>query len=104
MTTARQPIGRDRHTTSVGDDKFVAISYDGTNRVMYSSDAINWTSTNNGVEANNWEGVTYGDGKFVAVASSGTNRVMYSTDGINWTATSDGVEQNRWSYVRYEYS
>ena len=64
-----------------GRDKFVAVAGDGTNRVMYSTDAINWTAAA-ATEANSWYGVTYGAGKFVAVAYDGTYRIMWSESGV----------------------
>ena len=86
-------------SVTYGNGKFVAVSYDGTNRVMYSTDGISWTSAT-AAESNPWYSVTYGDGKFVAVANTGTNQVMYSTDGINWTSASS-AERNMWYAVTY---
>ena len=58
-----------------GDGKFVAVTANSTtNRVMYSSDGITWTSALP-AEERGWESVTYGNGKFVAVGSQGA--VMY---------------------------
>ena len=68
-----------------GNGLYVAVARDGTNRVMYSSNAINWNSAS-AVEATGWNDIAFGNGKFVAVADGGTNRTMYSSDGINWTA------------------
>ena len=82
-----------------GNGTFVAISQDGTNRVMYSTDGITWTAAS-APEANSWSGVTYGDGKFVAVSVDGTNKVMYSTDGITWNAAS-GIANGGWTSVTY---
>jgi hypothetical protein len=86
-------------SVTYGDDKFVAVAYSGTNRVMYSANGINWTAAS-AAEANEWYSVTYGDGKFVAVSGSGTNRVMYSANGINWTAAA-AAETNSWRSVTY---
>ena len=67
---------------TVGNGKFVAVSSDGSNRAMYSTDdGANWTSVA-ATEDNVWQSVTYGDGKFVAVAENGpggaVSYVMYS--------------------------
>lgn len=70
-----------------GGGKFVAISYDGSKRVMTSPDGINWTG-HAVPEDNPWMGVTYGNGKFVAVARDGSKPVMWSVDGVNWSAVS----------------
>ena len=86
-------------SVTYGDGLFVAVSTNGTNRVMTSVDGINWTARA-AAEDNNWQSVTYGDGLFVAVAVSGTNRVMTSPDGMNWTARS-APGNNGWLSVTY---
>jgi len=61
-----------------GDELFVAVAKDGTNRVMTSPDGITWTAKL-AAGANSWRSVcSNGNGTFVAVASSGTYRVMTS--------------------------
>ena len=60
-----------------GNGVFVAVSQNGTNRVMTSPDGTTWTARS-AAEATTWVGVTYGNGVFVAVANLGTNRVMTS--------------------------
>jgi hypothetical protein len=91
--------GTGNNWTSVayGGGKYVAVSSGsgtGTNRVMYSSDGQNWTSTTSAVQ-NQWKSITYGDGKFVAVGAAGSpDQVMYSTDGINWTSTASSSPSN----------
>ena len=67
-----------------GEEKFVAVSSTGENRIACSSDGVNW-QTYKAPEDNYWTNVTYGDGKFVAVANTGQHRVMYSADGVDWT-------------------
>ena len=67
--------------------RFVAVASSGTNKVMYSSNGINWTSVllSNSVS---WADVCWSPqlGLFVAVGTTTTNRVMYSYDGSsNWT-------------------
>ncbi len=87
------------HSVTYGNGLFVAVSDDGTNRVMTSPDGITWTPRS-AAEQNGWRSVTYGNGLFVAVAESGTNRVMTSPDGITWTARM-AAEQNLWLSVTY---
>jgi hypothetical protein len=69
---------------------FCAVSDTGTgNRVMTSSDGINWTTQVNPVD-NAWQDVCWSPelGIFCAVSSSDTgNVVMTSPDGITWTTT-----------------
>jgi hypothetical protein len=95
--------GNNWSSVAYGGGKYVAVSSGtgtGTNRVMYSSDGQNWTSTTSAVQ-NQWKSITYGDGKFVAVGAAGTpDQVMYSTDGINWTSTASSSPSN-WTAVTY---
>jgi hypothetical protein len=69
---------------------FVAVARIGTNRVMTSSNGIDWTSIL-GVESSDWYGVCWSPQLrlFVAV---GTNRVMTSNNGSIWNAIA--AEQN----------
>ena len=70
----------------------VAVSFDGVNRVMTSTNAVLWT-VRTAAEANQWADVCWspsvtaigGTGQFVAVGATGVNRVMTSPDGITWT-------------------
>ena len=57
-------------SVTYGNGLFVAVAFDGTNRVMTSPDGVTWTARD-ATEANGWNGVTYGNGLFVAVAASG---------------------------------
>lgn len=86
-------------SVAYGDGKFVAVSADGTNRVMTSPDGITWTAQT-AIDDSKWKSVTYGAGKFVAVAFDGTNRVMTSPDGVNWTAHS-ATAAEQWRSVTY---
>ena len=83
-----------------GNGRFVAVSSDGTHRVMTSTDGREWTLCNTSSVTNGaaWQSVCFGGGVFVAVASSGTNRVMVSTDGLNWTSYK-AAAQNSWQSV-----
>lgn len=83
-----------------GNSIYVAVSTDGTNRVMTSPDGITWTSRS-AAAANQWLDVTYGGGLFVAVSNTGTNnRVMTSSDGISWTSRTSAVD-NSWISVTW---
>ena len=46
---------------------FVAVSSEGGNRVMTSSDGITWTARSAAGNNDFWYSVTYGNGLFVAV-------------------------------------
>lgn len=87
-------------SVSYGNGLFVAVSSNGTDRVMTSPDGATWTGRAAAVN-NNWQSVTFGNGLFVAVASSGTgNRVMTSPDGITWTSRTSAAD-NQWESVTY---
>ena len=83
-----------------GNGKFVAVSRDGTNRVMTSTDGRNWTAYS--APQSTWSSVTYGNGMFVAVTSNTIGsglRVMTSTDGENWI--SRDAPAGYWTSVTY---
>ena len=80
-------------SVTYGNGLFVAVSYDGTNRVMTSPDGITWTART-ASENNHWNSVTYGNGLFVAVAFG---RLMTSPDGITWTARTIAVNNQLFS-------
>lgn len=93
------PEGNSWFSVAYGNGKFVACSNDGTNRIMYSFDGIEWFAAS-AARNNGWYSITFGNNKFVAVAYEGTNRVQYSTDGILWTIA-NGAAQNSWVSVTY---
>jgi hypothetical protein len=98
--TSGVPLNQWRSVT-YGAGLFVAVSANGTNRVMTSPDGITWTARV-AAEANQWQSVTYGNGVFVAVSDNGTNRVMTSSDGITWTArAASGTADNSWRSVTF---
>ena len=86
-------------SVTYGNGLYVAVSSDGTNRVMTSVDGTTWVARS-AAEANSWQSVTFGNGVYVAVASDGANRVMTSIDGIVWTAHLS-TEQNSWQSVKF---
>lgn len=65
-----------------GPSLAVAVSVDGTNRVMTSPDGSSWT-LHSASAARLWIAVTYGNGRCIAISADGYS--MYSPDGINWT-------------------
>jgi prepilin-type N-terminal cleavage/methylation domain-containing protein len=80
-------------SVTFGNGRFVAVSNTGTNRVMTSTDGLNWSIQSSAVAAaGNWDHIIYGGGRFVAIGSStGTHRVMTSVDGLTWTAGTLGA-------------
>ena len=75
-----------------GNGKYVALSPEGGNNVLYSTDAITWNTAT--APNASWGDLVYADNKFVAVSYSGDPKSMYSTDGINWTASGSGITLN----------
>jgi hypothetical protein len=80
---------------------FVAVSENGSNRVMTSPNGITWTGRASTNETNEWFSVCWSPQLrlFVAVANDGTNRVMTSPDGITWTGRTSANETNGWRSV-----
>jgi len=88
-------------SSTYGNGKFVAVSSDGQNRVMSSSDGMNWIRSGN-IELNTWNSIAYGNGKFVAVSRNGINRVMVSEDGVNWIpGIGPNINTGIWNSVTY---
>jgi len=87
------------YSVTYGNGLFVAVSLNGTYRVMTSPDGITWTNRT-AADANEWLSVTYGNGLFVATANTGTNRVMTSPDGITWTNRT-AADAQQWFSVTY---
>ncbi len=82
---------------------FVAVSNTGDNRVMKSSDTINWSVVDSNItNSTNWSAITYGGNYYVAVADSGINRIAYSTDGIAWLSAASPA-LNEWSDIAYNF-
>ncbi len=96
--TARSAAEANQWTSvTFGNGTFVAVSNNGTNRVMTSTDGITWTPRS--VPASSWASVTYGNGVFVAVAGFGTDRIMTSPDGVTWTPR--GSSTDSWAGITF---
>ncbi|MBX4210410.1 hypothetical protein KW783_00360, partial [Candidatus Parcubacteria bacterium] len=80
----------------------VAVSSNGTNRVMTSPDGITWTPRTAAAQ-NSWNSVTWSPqlGIFVAVASNGANQVMTSSDGITWTGYAASDTNVSWKAIAW---
>jgi hypothetical protein len=88
-------------SVAYGNGVWVAVSSDGINRVMRSTNnGTSWSAVA-AAEANFWYSVAYGNGVWVAVSIDGTNRIMRSTnDGVTWNAVA-APEANLWQSVAY---
>lgn len=65
-----------------GNGYFVAVNDSGTNRIAYSTNAINWTAIPAASVAT-FESVAFGNNTFVMGATSGTSRINYlQFDGL----------------------
>ena len=105
ITWSQQTVAGSNTWTSVvyggpaGQEKFVAVASNASNRVLTSADGITWTAQS--VPLNTWNSVTYGDGVFVAVASAGvSDYVMTSADGLTWTSQV-AASSSTWNSVTY---
>ena len=88
-------------SVAYGDGVWIAVTPNGTNQVMRSTDGGATWSGVAAAEDNGWSSVAYGDGVWIAVSENGTNRVMRSTDGgLNWSAVA-ATEDNNWISVAY---
>lgn len=88
-------------SVAYGNGMWVAVANSGTNRVMSSTDGINWTPALSANESTAWNAVAYGNGRWVAVGSSSTNRTMTSTDGLNWTSNPSANDALLWMSLAY---
>jgi hypothetical protein len=59
-----------------GNGYYVAVTSGGTNRILYSTDAITWTSIPAASVAT-FSGIAFGENTFVAVADGGTDKINY---------------------------
>ena len=59
-----------------GNGYFVGVRSSGTNRIAYSTNAINWTAIPAASNAT-FESIAFGNNKFVVGATSGTSRINY---------------------------
>ena len=83
-----------KYGTSV--NRFVAISGFSSNKTVYSSDGINWSSGTLPTAAA-WYFLDYGLNKFIAVSASG--HIAYSNNGINWTLAT--APQATWASIAH---
>ena len=78
---------------------FVAVASSGVNKVMISSNGINWTPivVTDGAIPSQWMSVCWSQeiSLFVAVAKFGIHRVMTSEDGITWIPRTIEVEVSK---------
>ena len=79
-----------------GAGLYVAVSDNGTERVMTSPDGITWTARTAVNPDQEWKSITFGNNTFVAV---GYNGVMTSPNGIDWTAQT--APSKKWGEVRF---
>ena len=69
------------------------------NKIMYSTNGINWKSSEIGETYTHKYSICYGNDKFITVADS--NYVAYSTDGITWTESTISDTSRTWNTVCY---
>jgi hypothetical protein len=91
------------YSVAYGAGRFVAVAFSGADRIMTSTDGINWAAVTDSASktlgaSDFWYAVGFGGGKFVA-ATFGSNNVMTSSDGLIWTA--DTAFAAVWRSVAY---
>jgi hypothetical protein len=84
-------------SVAFGNGRFVAVT--GGGQGATSTDGVNWTTFNIGVDGT-FTAVVYGGGKFVAVAGF-SEEFAYSTDGTNWSAATVPFSSYYWYYATY---
>lgn len=80
-------------------DLWAACSWDGTYRVMTSSDPTSLWTDRSTYGLNPFVGVTSGAGRFCIVSDNGGLEI--SDDGINWTQKSPPESGNKWNDACY---
>jgi hypothetical protein len=79
----------------------------GTQKVMTSSDGINWVLQNTPLPGGSYESIVWAaeannrKGRFVAPSLTGTNRVMYSDNGIDWLLSTTSPPANSWTSIAW---
>jgi hypothetical protein len=88
-------------SVAYGDGVWVAVAFEGDDRVMRSTDnGATWTAVEV-PEKNSWFSVAYGGGVFVAVSEDGENRVIRSEDnGETWESVQAAAEIE-WCSIAY---
>ena len=80
---------------------FVAVANTGSNRIMRSSDTVNWSIVDSPITNSiDWSAIVHGGNYFVAVADSGSHRIAYSTNGATWLSAASPA-QNAWCDIAY---
>jgi len=87
--------------TAFGNGVLIAISQDGTNRIMRSIDRGETWEAIAAPEDNTLEDITWGNGVFVIVCSDGVHRVFRSLDNGSTWITADAAEANAWKGISY---
>ena len=106
LNASNSPLNNTWKSICWGYDKFVAVANSGSynNRVIYSSDGVNWSTATIGVLNNSWSSVFWGNNIFCAVADEGTeNRFMISYNGIEWQSVSTNVLAINFYSVTFGY-
>jgi len=86
----------------------IASSLDGTNRLMKSTNGINWTTITTGDNGGQWAGLVWAKDKGIIVATDNnrgtTSKIMYSTNGTTWTTTTIDASNVRFTGIAYSPS
>lgn len=70
-----------------GNGRFVTVDGEGTGKILYSDDGINWVAPFSDTSIpGNIRTITYGEGIYLC-AGTFNGSAAYSTNGINWTSS-----------------
>jgi hypothetical protein len=84
-------------------NRFIACSFTGTNRIAISTDGVNWTSSSTPIQ-NSWKSLAYSPklNRWVCVGQSATNVTgIYSDNGGATWSTSNLTTGHYWGVVRW---
>jgi len=81
-TSSTLPVIQQWEKVIAGNNIFVAISLESTNKVAYSIDGKNW-GQGNLPSTEELRDITFGDNLFVIICNN-NNKVFYSTNGSEW--------------------
>ena len=91
------------HDVAYGNGVWIAVSGNGTNRIMRSTDnGLTWNAIA-APQANEWRSIaTNGSGTWIGVSMDGADRTMRSTDdGANWTAIDPTLGMDQYMSIAY---
>ena len=98
-TTASTPMNANVwRSVAFGNDIFVAVASDGSDRFATSNDGNVWSKQIVSGDQETWYDIAFGAGKFVAIST--TDKFAVSENGTSWNIY-DAPESNTWRSITY---